>query len=103
MRRPRLPSEEQRRQAVLRQGDLTALTQHPSWPALEAVLEEKRASLQKVVLAEVLGGMKPVNQTKVLYWRGFLAGMGYMVSVCNGAEARLEEVLRDGVRTEEAV
>jgi hypothetical protein len=92
--------DEQRRQLLTRQADLTALTQHPSWPTLIAVVGEKRERMERIALQKTLGLGDP-NRDELMTMRGFLAGMQYLLAICAGAERRLEEALAEhGVREE---
>lgn len=94
MRPPKRPSPEVSRELLLRQGELTALAQHPSWPVLEAVLDERRAKFEREVLVFMLGG-QGMSLERQAFIRGFVKGMAYTLAVPAGAESRLEEVLRE--------
>lgn len=102
MRNRRRSSPERQRELVTTQADLTALTKHPAWPTLIAVIENEREKLRRLALTEALGGVAPVDERKLQRYRGFIKGMTYIVAVCEGAEARLEQALRDGIKQEEA-
>lgn len=93
MRRRRLTEAEQR-QLLLRQGALTALTKHPSWPDLLAELEKKRERIEKITLAKTLRSRDEIDARDIYYLRGFLGGIDYMVEVCEGAETALENYLK---------
>jgi hypothetical protein len=94
MRPRRRLSEEERRALTIRQGELTALAQHPSWPVLEAVLDERREVFERELLVKMLGG-DGVPLERQAFIRGFVKGMAYVLAIPAGAEARLAEVLGD--------
>lgn len=89
-------SEAARRELMTRQGDLTALAKHPSWPILEGEVERKRARLEKYLLAKLLGSMPTtaINEHEVDYLRGFIQGMTWLVAVPTHAEVTLERFLK---------
>jgi hypothetical protein len=87
-----------------RQANLTALTQHPSWPELQAEVGRKRARIEKTVTVKVFGGREPVDPIEMAFWRGFVEGMEWFAGVPEVAEARFERYLRDrGVGATEGV
>jgi hypothetical protein len=95
MPRPRnVLTEQQRRDLIVRQGELTALAQHPSWPVLEAVLGERRERFEREVLAVALGG-RGMPLERQAFIRGFFKGMTYVLSIPTNAEARLEDIVRE--------
>jgi len=96
--RPRRLSEQERRDLVVRRGELTALAQHPSWRVLEAVVEDRRLKFQSEVWAKMLGG-HGIDLERQAFIRGFLKGAEYVLAIPSNAEARLETILRE---TEEA-
>lgn len=102
--RPRRPiNEEQQRELVTTQAELTALTNHPAWETLRRVVGQKEERWRKTVLAMTLGG-GDCDPVKIAYIRGFIDGMNYLVKTPEGAEARLEGLLkREGIREEAAV
>lgn len=93
LRAARQLTEEQRRELMTTQAALTALTKHPSWPNLVARVDEKVQRTEREALANVLSpkGIEPAHAG---YLRGFRAGVRYMVDICEGAEDRLETILR---------
>jgi hypothetical protein len=93
MRPRRKLTEEQRRALTIRQGELTALAQHPSWPVLQAVVEEQKARLERELLAKTLYAGGQVDAAQVYYYRGVLRGMRYVLAIAANAEARLREVM----------
>jgi|SRR5262245_30337734 len=93
-------SDEEARKLMTEQAALVALTKHPSWPTAVAVVENKVSRLEAVALARVLSptGLDPA---KAAYMSGLRDGIRYLLSVCHGAEDRLEGVLkRHGVQPE---
>lgn len=102
MRSRRRPlTEQQRRDALVKEGDLLALTKHPGWPALEAFVERERQAMNQRALWQVYGRSE-INRDELLTMRGFMAGMNYVLATANGSETRLERILQDhGVKTEE--
>src|SRR5262245_9107477 len=88
----RVLSEQQRRELIVRQGELTALSQHSAWPVLEAVVGDKVERIRReAATALMVKGMDAERQALI---RGFLQGMEYVLAVPAGAEARLEQELR---------
>jgi len=101
MRRRLTP--EAREQLTRRQAALTGLSKHPSWPDFEAEIALKEERIQKAVLARTLGAAPadPVNDLDIVYWRGFIQGMRYLLAVPTGAENKLEQFLRSqGIQPE---
>jgi len=90
--RPRM-SEQQQRDLMTTQASLTALTKHPSWPTLAAEIAKKEERLKQRVLALTLGSGNYTVED-IAFIRGFVAGMNYLVTVPENAEARLEDLLR---------
>lgn len=75
----RVRTLEERREALTRRSDLAVLTQLPNWEVFSAVIETEIESVQRTILARVLGvGMTPEEQA---YERGRIAGMRYARSV----------------------
>ena len=100
MPRRRLSPEAQQT-LIRRQAALTALTQHPSWPELEAEVGRKAERLEKHVLAVTLGSRRPIPIEEIEYLRGFIQGMRWLVAVPNRAETTLEQYLRaQGIQLE---
>ena len=87
-------TEEERRALTLRQGELTALAHPPSWPVLEAVLDERREVFERELLVKMLGG-EGIPLERQAFIRGFVKGMVYVLAIPTGAEARLSEVIRE--------
>jgi hypothetical protein len=84
-----------------RQGALTAISQHPGWPELQAEVERKKTRIEKVVLAKTLGVAGAVDPIEMAYLRGFLHGMNWFAQVPEVAEATLERFLKaQGVKLE---
>lgn len=94
MRPRRTMSEQERRDLIVRQGELTALAQHPSWPVLEAVLDTRRDKFEREVVAVALGG-NGMSLERQAFIRGFFKGMTYVLSIPSNAEARLEDIVRE--------
>src|SRR5262245_12965334 len=88
-------SEATRQTLMQRQAALTALTSHPAWPELEAEVERKAQRIEKIVLAKTLASRVPIDERELVYLRGFLQGMRWLVSVPPAAENSLERFLRD--------
>lgn len=93
MARPRRLTEQERRNLTVRQGELSALAQHPSWPVLEAEVGRRREVFERELVARIFGGQS-VDQERQSFLRGFVKGMQYVLAVPAGAEARLDEYLR---------
>lgn len=93
MPRPRrVLSEQERRNLIVRQGELTALTKHTAWPVLRAVVEDRSEGFRREASsALIVDGMSLERQAFI---RGFLKGMQYVLAVPEGAESRLDQVLR---------
>jgi hypothetical protein len=92
---------ETQRVLASRQATLTALTQHPSWPELEAEVGRKRARIEKIVLAKTLTSPRPVATEELAFYRGFVAGMEWFSRVPAQAEGSLERFLKEqGVSVE---
>lgn len=94
MRPRRQLSDDERRALTLRQGELTALAHHPSWPVLEAVLHERREVFERELLVKLIGG-EGVPLERQAFIRGFVKGMAYVLAIPTGAESRLAEVIRE--------
>ena len=91
-------TEEQARELMLTQADLTALTSHPSWPTLEREVRRKEERWHKQVLALTLGSGNYTHE-QIAFIRGFIAGMNWFIAVPSNAESRLEELLkREGIK-----
>jgi hypothetical protein len=94
-----LTNDEARRKAAL-----GALAGHPSWPDLEAEIETKVKKIEKLVLHDALvaKGGRPISERDLIYLRGFVWGMRYIVGVPRTAEVTLERFLREqGIRVDE--
>jgi hypothetical protein len=95
MRQPRrATTEQERRDLIVRQGELAALEKHPAWPVLEAVLDVRRDKFEREVMAAMLGG-KGMSLERQAFIRGFFKGMGYVLSIPSNAETRLEQILSE--------
>jgi hypothetical protein len=92
LRSPRI-SEEQRRDLTVRQGNLTALANHPSWPTLEAEVQRKKQLVEKRVLSMTLGSGR-FSEAEIAFHRGFIAGMRWFTDAPAAAEQSLEDYLR---------
>ena len=95
MPRRRRLSEQEERDLSVRQGELTALAQHPSWPVLEAELEKRMRGFEKEISTFVLGNPHGLSLERQHFIRGFVKGMRYVLEVPAGAEASLERYLRE--------
>jgi len=91
--RKRVYNSDERRSLMLRRAELTALAQHPSWPVLEVVMQDKAERVKNHVGIQAIGSGISIEMQA--YWRGFLSGMNYALVVPTNAEARLEELLRE--------
>lgn len=94
MRHRRSLTEQERRDLIVRQGELTALAQHPSWPVLAAVLDTRRESFEREVLVKMLGG-EGIGLERQAFIRGFFKGMAYVLTIPTNAETRLESILEE--------
>src|SRR4051812_6522065 len=92
MRPRRSMGEQERRDLIVRQGELLALFKHPAWPVLEAVLDTRRQKFEREVLTVMLGG-NGVSLERQAFIRGFFKGMGYVLEIPSNAETRLEAIL----------
>ena len=91
---------EDARKLMTEQAALTALTKHPSWPTLVSVVDDKLQRMERVALANILT-RDGLDSRDAHFLRGFREGIRYMLAVCDGAERRLEGVLKaHGVPTE---
>lgn len=87
-------SEQERRNLIVRQGELNALYQHPAWPVLEAVLGDRREKFERELLVTLIGG-DGVSLERQAFIRGFFKGMGYVLSIPANAETRLAAILEE--------
>jgi hypothetical protein len=78
-----------------RQAELTALTQHPSWPTMVGEVARKRARIEKGILTKVLAVDAPVDPIEMAYFHGLVDGIEWFVKVPANAEVRLERFLRE--------
>ena len=85
-------TEAERRALTLRQGELSALAQHPSWPLLEAEVERRQDLFAKEIAVKVLYG-DGVDADRQAFMRGFMKGMRYLLAIPTGAEASLDRYL----------
>jgi hypothetical protein len=95
MPRRRRLTEEQQRELTLRQGELTALAQHPSWPVLEAEIEKRVRTFEREITAFVMGNPFGLPLERQHFIRGFIKGMRYVLAVPAGAEESLNKYLRE--------
>lgn len=104
MPRRRRLSDDERRKLTLRQGDLTTLYQHPSWPTLEAEVDRKEKLIINTLTALALGTRTGITVEQQAYMRGFIHGMRWFVAVPASAERSLERFLREqGVQVPQGV
>jgi hypothetical protein len=89
-----IKDEQERRNLIVRQGELLALFQHPSWPVLEAVLDVRREKFERELIALALGGAG-MSLERQAFIRGFFKGMGYVLAVPSNAETRLAGILEE--------
>jgi hypothetical protein len=101
MRARKRLNEQERRDLMTRQASLTALTKHPSWPDFENEVGMKVERIERAIVSRVLLSRDPIDEQEILYWRGFVHGLRWLVAAPTGAEARLEHFLREQA-TEEA-
>ena len=92
-RKPLLPETE--RALTLRQGQLTALTKHPSWPALVEEVERRREEIEAEVVRKALIEKPPTDPIEFAYLQGVISGMQWIARVPVSAEAQLERYLRN--------
>lgn len=91
MRRRLSPEQEETLRA--RQARLTALSEHPSWPEMEAEVDRKIARIEKQVLARSLGtGLSELEQAQM---RGMIAALRWFVLVPKNAERSLGKFLKE--------
>jgi hypothetical protein len=82
---------------MVRQANLTALSQHPAWDTLKAEMEVKRSQIERRFVARSLYGGETrgvLEPEAVGYLRGFLAGMTYFLAVPEHAEGSLERFFK---------
>lgn len=87
-------TEQERRDLIVRQGELLALFRHPAWPVLEAVLDVRRDKLERELIVMALGG-EGMSLERQAFIRGFFKGMGYVLSVPSNAETALAAILEE--------
>lgn len=93
LRSVRRLSEVDKRELMTKQAALSALTKHPSWPSAIEVVDEKVHRLEREAITRVFSaqGLEPEYGR---YLRGFRDGMRYFIRICEGAEDRLETILK---------
>lgn len=103
MARPRRQlSEAEVRDLRVRQGNLTALTEHHSWAALIAEVERKQRVIEKEIARMVLRTDTGMSLDRQAYLRGFAAGMRWFAAAPEQAEGALERFLKShGITTTE--
>ena len=81
---------------ITTQDDLTVpeaiahLGQHPAWPALRAVVENKmHHEFQRLATLMIQG--KTPSDTDIAFKRGFFAGMGYLIEKCSFEARKFSE------------
>jgi hypothetical protein len=80
-----------------RQAKLVALTNHPAWEELVAVVDEEQAKKHESFRFAAFSGKATapaLSQREVDYWRGFLDGTRWVVRLPVTAEQKLERELR---------
>lgn len=102
MRPRRRLNEAEQRDLMTRQAALTALTKHPSWGDFENEVGLKVDRVERNVLAQTLRTREPINELDIVYWRGFIHGLRWLVAAPAGAEARLDSFLRQQQSEEDA-
>ena len=93
MRPRRRLSDAERRKLVIVEGELSALAQHPSWPTLEAAVQQRIDKFEKEIAVKVFGG-STIDVERQHFIRGFVKGIQYVLAVPTGAEASLEAYLK---------
>ena len=93
LRAVRAMNEDDKRELLKMQAELVALTKHPAWPTLIKVLDKKvdRVEIEMLTRAFSVNGVDPAQAH---FLRGFRDGVRYMRKVCEGAEDRLEHILK---------
>jgi hypothetical protein len=95
-------SEAEVRDLRVRQGNLTALTEHHSWAALIAEVERKQRVIEKEIARMVLRTDTGMSLDRQAYLRGFAAGMRWFAAAPEQAEGALERFLKShGITTTE--
>lgn len=81
---------------MLRQADMTSISQHPSWPTLEAEVEKRVKKIEKIVVAKTLGtgALARIDELELAYYRGMIAGMRWFTAAPPSAERALERFLQ---------
>jgi hypothetical protein len=87
-------TEIERRNLMVAESNLTALSQHPAWETLRAEAARHEQAIEKIVLARALRSSKKLSPEEQGYFHGFIAGMNWFLKVPAGAESRLERFLR---------
>ncbi|HKB41986.1 MAG TPA: hypothetical protein VKD72_36500 [Gemmataceae bacterium] len=93
--RKRQQSEAERRNLLVRRGELAALALHPSWQVLRARIEEERVEIERHVTSEALklnGGMSLERQA---FLRGCVQGLDFALSIPEDANRKLELTRRE--------
>ena len=66
------------------------LGQHPAWPALREVVENKmHHEFQRLATLMIQG--KTPSDTDIAFKRGFFAGMGYLIEKCSFEARKFSE------------
>lgn len=94
MPRPRRLSETERRDLLVRRGELTALGQHPAWEVLVAEIEEKIADYERQTIAITIYGKQDIPVDRIIELRGYIEALRWVTSVPAGAGNALERDLR---------
>jgi hypothetical protein len=96
-------SDEDRQMLLRRQAGLTALSKHPSFPELEAVVDGRVRVIEDMVLAHAFAGgpeSTALDQRYLDYWRGYANGMRWIVRAMVAAEASVEHFLQQAKKEE---
>jgi len=86
-------SEDDKRELMKTQAELVALTKHPAWPSLIRVIDKKVDRVETEMLTQAFS-VNGVDPKRAHFLRGFREGVRYMAQVCEGAEDRLENILK---------
>jgi len=90
--RPKRLTEVERRDLLVRRGELAALGRHPAWDVFVASVEERILEMERQTLAITLHGGEetPIPTDRILYMRGYIAGMRWALGVPSLAQTQLE-------------
>jgi hypothetical protein len=85
-------TEAETRDLRVRQGNLSALAEHPAWAALQTEVGRKLTSIEKLVARQVIYG-ESLSPERQAYLKGFAAGLRWMAVAPTQAEGALERFL----------